>query len=168
MLIGYSYSSEIPGYKKSALAKSETNDCVVKSIASVYQISYEEAHKIAKEQFNRNDRQGTFYVLGTLNTLEKKNWIYNNKQIEVIKGTEISYLGSPRYQKRFIDNGYEIAPQKMTVGMITEKFNEGRYIILINGHAFTLIDGIIYGNNEDKKRKRAKVRGLIRIKDVVA
>ena len=45
-------SDAIKGYSESYIAKREANDCVVKSLASGFEIEYDKAHKIARELFN--------------------------------------------------------------------------------------------------------------------
>ena len=63
----------IIGYGDSKIAKDETNDCVVATIASCFDITYDRAHSFCKDYFNRYNRQGTlavpfkmnsFYILG--------------------------------------------------------------------------------------------------------
>ena len=44
--------------KDSIIAKGETNDCVVYATASAFDISYDEAHQVAKRAFGREDRKG--------------------------------------------------------------------------------------------------------------
>ena len=51
MSIPYTSTSiAIKGYADSALAKSETNDCVVRAIASAFDIEYSKAHKWGSRQ----------------------------------------------------------------------------------------------------------------------
>ena len=52
-------TKEIKGYSNSAIAKSEKNDCFVRALAAGFEISYNDAHAIAKERFNRPDKKGT-------------------------------------------------------------------------------------------------------------
>jgi hypothetical protein len=44
-----------------------------------------------------------------------------------------------------------------------KKFPKGRYFILIKGHAFAIIDGVVYGNQEDATRLRARVLQAFKI-----
>jgi len=43
----------------SELAKSEKNDCVVRSVASAAEVTYKAAHDFCKEVFGREDKRGT-------------------------------------------------------------------------------------------------------------
>ena len=42
-------SKAIQGYSESTIAKSETNDCVVRAFASAFDVSYDRAHKYVAE-----------------------------------------------------------------------------------------------------------------------
>ena len=65
-------SKAIQGYSESVIAKSETNDCVVRAFASAFDITYDKAHKYVKEKFGRKDRQGTYGTVTTLNKMSEK------------------------------------------------------------------------------------------------
>ena len=52
-------SDAIIGYEQSELAKSENNDCVVRALASAYDLPYETAHSFVSKRFSRKNRQGT-------------------------------------------------------------------------------------------------------------
>ena len=57
-------SEAIKGYDNSSIAKSETNDCVVRAIASAFDLEYDKAHKFVGDKFGRKPRQGTFGFIG--------------------------------------------------------------------------------------------------------
>ena len=98
-----SSSKAIKGWDSSSLAKSETNDCVVLSIASAFSVSYEEAHEFVKNTFKRKFRKGTIRFVSTLTK-------YAETKGELID-TSISYwlVGSDwdgkDQTRRFIDDG---------------------------------------------------------------
>jgi hypothetical protein len=35
-----------------------------------------------------------------------------------------------------------------------KKFPKGRYLVVVRGHAFSIIDGVVVGNTEDSKMKK--------------
>jgi hypothetical protein len=72
----------IIGYGNSEIAKKETNDCVVVTIASCFDITYDKAHKFCKEYFNRYDREGTMMVPNRLYSfyISNKTLISNKKK----------------------------------------------------------------------------------------
>ena len=43
-------TKEIKGYSNSEIAKSEKNDCFVRALAAGFEISYNDAHALAKER----------------------------------------------------------------------------------------------------------------------
>ena len=56
----------IVGYSKSAIAKSEDNDCCVRAFASVTESPYDDAHDYVKKIFKRKKvRRATIQLLWT-------------------------------------------------------------------------------------------------------
>jgi hypothetical protein len=47
--------------------------------------------------------------------------------------------------------------RKMTVGTFAKQYSKGTYILSIRGHAFTIKDGTVIGNQNDATRLRAIV-----------
>ncbi len=64
-------SEAIKGYDNSVVAKGEHNDCVVRAIASAFDIDYDRAHQIVRDTFNRKYRQGTYGFINGMNNLAK-------------------------------------------------------------------------------------------------
>lgn len=55
----------------------------------------------------------------------------------------------------------EMERVSMTVRQALNRFKKGTYIVVVAGHAFTIKDGVIYGNGGyDSERMRARVRGV--------
>jgi hypothetical protein len=81
--IPYAKTSEtIIGYSDSDIAKSESNDCVVRSFASAFDITYDESHKFVAEKLNRKDRNGVvFFTLKMASMIDRGETI-NNKKFE--------------------------------------------------------------------------------------
>ena len=50
----------------SELAKSEKNDCVVRSVASAAEVTYKAAHDFCKDVFGREDKRGTNIIVGII------------------------------------------------------------------------------------------------------
>jgi len=162
MLEGKTSSSVIKEYD-CELAKGEKNDCVPRAIAVAYDISYEEAHKICEEKFDRKPKKGTRTWIG-FNSVENKNMIINNKIHSFVDLEKIKYEGSPRYKNeknKLVDHKI-----KIVVRQLVELYLEGTYIVLVRNHAFALVNGVIIGNLGDYKKKKVKVENLIEIKDV--
>ena len=71
----------IKGYTDSAIARGETNDCVVRAFASAFEISYDYAHKYVAEEFGRKPRKGTYGTITTLVKMSDNSLKVNGKKI---------------------------------------------------------------------------------------
>lgn len=143
----YSRPSEnIIGYELSQLAKQETNDCVVISISSAFEIPYEAAHEFVRVRFGRKNRQGTRGFIEIMDRLSISKFSLNNRLFSPV--TTIVAENKPSSQLK-----------KMTVNQFIMKNPKGTFIMLVNGHAFTIKNGVVIGNFEDSvKIKRRAIR----------
>jgi len=58
-MTNYKQSSEtISDYKSSTIAQTESNDCVVRTLATVFNLTYNESHKFCEKELNRLPRKG--------------------------------------------------------------------------------------------------------------
>ncbi len=137
MNIEYTSTNEV--YFKEREALNEKNDCVVRAIASAFNIDYLKAHSFVKYRFSRKDRGGTYSTYFKM--LKLRN----------------------AFSKSVTQKYHEEWP---TVNQFLKKGYQGTYFILVRGHAFTIIDGVIHGNASDASRKRAKIRGCFKITSV--
>jgi len=149
MSIPYTSSSlAIKGYSDSALAKSERNDCVVRAIASAYDIEYNKAHQWVSDKFKRQFRKGTFGLPIGMDRMSTDNTRFNYKRTKTI---DSKYLTT--------NNG----KSKMTVGTFAKEYNRGTYIIRVSGHAFTIKDGSVIGNPEDATKLRKVIKNAWKV-----
>lgn len=140
MIHSYSSSDFILGYKDSKIAKSETADCVVRSFASAFKISYDDAHEFVRNKFNRKNRQGTSKYVTTMNAMANHNvnlWGKNLKRLG---------NGNLKNSMTYNDGG---KLRNMTTFQFIKKFPKGTYMVTVRQHAFTICNGAIYGNHED-------------------
>jgi len=144
--------SVIKGYSESSIAKNETNDCVVKSIASGFEIDYDRAHQIVKEQFNRKDKKGTFGFIPKMNSMSESRERIGRKCFQIM-GKKSIYGYSYSLSYNTIVKG-EIVKRQMTVGTFIKKHPKGTFIVCVKSHAFTIKDGVVIGNTEDATKKR--------------
>jgi hypothetical protein len=145
-------SEAIKGYETSVIAKNETNDCVVRSIASAFDIEYEESHKFVANTFGRRPRKGAGgFVLG-MNKISDEGILIGNKCCTIM-GEQFS--NSPYYilDYKVKVKGVEVS-RKMTVGTFIKQNPKGSYVICVSRHAFTIKDGVIIGNREDAMKKK--------------
>ena len=149
MKLPYTFTSEaIKGYSDSALAKSERADCVVRAVASAYDMSYDKAHKWVADTFGRRHRRGTFGFPGGMDRMSANATRLNRKLTRKI---DAKYLTT---------NG---GKSKMSVGTFAKEYNKGTYIIRVSGHAFTIKDGSVIGNLEDSNKIRKIVKNAWKI-----
>jgi len=143
-------STAIIGYSESAIAKSETNDCFVRAVASAYEAPYDKAHTWVKEKFGRQNRKGTMSVSCKMATMSTKGETFNNKSIkpiEKLRTLDIAKGGMKR----------------TTLNQFIKKHPTGSYILIVKRHAFTLKNGAVIGNTQDSKSIRKIVHDAFQI-----
>ena len=143
-LTSTSASSYIIGYSDSKIAKSETNDCVVRSFASAFKVTYDEAHQFVSNKFNRKNRKGTARFVPIMNGMaahQTNLW-----------GKILNRLGNGNSKNSMT---YDVVvkgvttKRKMTTFQFLKKFPKGTYMVTVTGHAFTIHNGVVIGNHED-------------------
>ena len=157
-----STGNAIKGYADSKLAKGETNDCVVRSFASAFEITYDRAHKYVAENFGRKPRQGTYGTASTLGNMDKNNTQVNYKKVKTLgKSVNNSIFKTLDYEVKV--KGQKVM-RKMTVGTFTKKYPIGTFIIIVSGHAFTIKDGVVIGNWEDSNKLKKQIKFAFQVK----
>jgi len=143
---------------QSELAKSETNDCVVRAFMMVLDLPYDKAHKFVADKFNRVNGQGTYTTQYLSNIIGTQK---NGYKIRLMGYHPKRSFGSrkklvnPKYKN---ETGY-------TVKSFMEQYPTGRYLIIVKGHSLALVDGILYGNyNEQFNGFRRPVHYVIECK----
>jgi hypothetical protein len=135
----------------SDLAKKETNDCVVRAFMCALDIPYEQAHAYIKKEMKRQDRQGTYTFLYSKNVIGKikngrrinfigahpdKTWMQKN----IANTTNKKILANPKYKK----------PTGFTVKSFIESNPVGRFVLVVEGHALAVVNGVLYGNPNEQ------------------
>jgi len=140
MIHSYSSSDFIPGYKNSLIAKSETNDCVVRSFASAFKVTYDESHQFVQIKFNRKNRKGTARFVTIMNNMANHETILWDKSLKRLGD------GKSKNSMTYIDKGVQ---RKMTTFQFIKRNPKGTFMVTVSGHAFTICNGAIFGNHED-------------------
>jgi hypothetical protein len=140
MIHSYSSSDFILGYKDSKIAKSETADCVVRSFASAFKITYDEAHQFVSYKFNRQNRRGTSRYVPLMNGMAQTKVNLWGKTLKRLGD------GDRKNSMTFFDKG---RIRNMTTFQFVKQFPKGTYMVTVRGHAFTISNGAILGNHED-------------------
>jgi hypothetical protein len=137
----------IIGYSDSKIAQSESNDCAVRAIASSFEMHYDEAHKFVAKNWFRGNREGTINFIGGMRGMVSKGVLINGKSF--------SNLGDQHgHMKYDVKVKGQIVKRNMTTGTFIKKFPKGKYLVVVRGHAFSIIDGVVVGNTNDAKMKK--------------
>ena len=155
-------SKAIKGYSESAIAKGETNDCVVRAFASSFEISYDDAHKYVAEEFKRQPRKGTYGTSLRLVKMSNENVEVNGKKVHLV-GYRFtpSMFGTLSYDVKVKG---EVKKRNMTVGTFIKKNPIGTYFVIVKGHAFTIKNGVVIGNYEDSVKVRKVMKCAFQVK----
>ena len=144
----------IKDYQFSLLAKTETDDCVVKAMAVIAECTYEEAHAAARLYMNREHRKGVLTSVLVKYMNERHCPVITEHADHLIHGAIVkmqphtTYVAKKTGKKTF---------HRMTVGTFAKQFNKGKYYVLIKGHLFAVVDGEILGNRIDAEKLRTRV-----------
>jgi hypothetical protein len=122
----------------------EHNDCGVRALAIAAAIPYSEAHGLLKAE-GRRDRKGT-----------KANWIISAMRKSGIQAEEIT-VRDPKLHW-YGGNSYT----NPTLAEIIRAHQTGRYLVIVNGHALAMIDGVIHDKGEIAGA-RSRVRMMYRV-----
>lgn len=144
-------STAIKDFEASTLAKSETNDCAVLSIASAFGVEYEKAHQFVKETFKRKNRKGTMAFAYKLNRYAETHGELFGCKITPIGVKKSQYNYSLVYDAKV---GKQTVKRKMTVGTFINNNPIGTFVVVVKNHAFTIIDGVVVGNYDDAEKKK--------------
>ena len=135
-----SSSSYIIGYSDSKIAKSETADCVVRSFASAFKTTYDEAHQFVAQKFNRKNRKGTARYVTTMNGMSAHQTNLWGKTLKRLGN------GNSKNSMTYEDKGKS---RNMTTFQFLKKYPKGTFMVTVSGHAFTISNGVVIGNHED-------------------
>ena len=116
-MIPYTANSiAIKGYSESPLAKSERADCVVRAIASAFDIQYDKAHTWVQKTFNRKPKKVTFGFPQGMDKMSINNTRFNYKKTKTIDSKYLTTNGGK---------------SKMSVGTFVKEYDKGTYIIAV-------------------------------------
>ena len=146
----------IIGYSDSVIAKSETNDCVVRAISSAFEMHYDEAHQFVKVKFGRKDRKGTAFFVGGLRRMINDKVKINGKSFQTM-GNEYGHVS---YEVKVKG---QMVKRNMTTGTFIKKYPVGKYLVVVRGHAFSIIDGQVVGNTSDATMKKRVICNAFKI-----
>jgi len=141
----------------SIIAKGETNDCVVYATASAFDISYDEAHQVAKRVFSREERKGvrTIEIMKGVKDLTESKESINGKTIK-------EFLANPKKVYRL--HGKDIE-RKNRVSTFIKEHTQGTYLVITGYHALTVKDGEMI-DNITRGSARAFVKRVFKVEPI--
>jgi hypothetical protein len=147
------------------LSKSENNDCVVRAVQHSFGVDYVDAHHFCETKLNRVSGQGTYTGI----YLPKIKQAFGQKINKMGKGGRITRNQKSKVEKWSNDKQKYVVKRETVqvrykVKDFVKKFSVGRYIVIVRGHAFALVEGKVIGNLEDSKRLTREVWSAYKVK----
>lgn len=146
-------------YPDSIKSVDETNDCVVRSITETFALPYDEAHHIVETKFGRQKRKGTKRTALKFVKLQEESYEINGYGIENIPSTSLTHYTSKIINILGSDEK-EYIP--ITVERFIKNNPNGRFVIFVRGHAFSVVNGTIIGNKMDGDRLSRKILNAVK------
>jgi len=144
----YFVNSEKLARESGELGKKENNDCVVRAFAAALDLPYNQAHAWVKKELKRQDKKGTFVSAYCKNIIGKTK-----------NGKKINYMGahpSRDFLKHSIGSDKILVNKqyKKATGYTLKSFIEnnpvGRFMLIVQGHAVAIVNGVLYGNKDEQ------------------
>ena len=132
---------------QSELAKSETNDCVVRAFMGALDISYDQAHAWVKKELKRKDRKATFMNAFCKNIIGKTK---NGKKINFIGAHPSRNMKFSVGSNKVLVNTQYKKPTGYTLKSFMESNPVGRFVLVVQGHAIAVVNGVLYGNYDEQ------------------
>lgn len=122
------YAQQLLNIQKSSLAYNEYNDCVVRSISLVLDLSYQDAHALC-ELSGRRPREGWY--------------IYRAAMVAKEMGFKIERLN-------FYEMLRSLKKSKISASTFARLNPKGKFLCAMRGHAFVIIDGKVMNQESDR------------------
>jgi hypothetical protein len=131
----------------SKLAQVENNDCVVRAFMCALDIPYEQAHAWVKKELKRQDRNGTFMNAYSKNIIGKTK---NGKKISFIGAHPSRSMKHSVGSTKVLSNTKYKKPTGYTLKSFMENNPVGRFVLIVQGHAVAVCEGVLCGNTNEK------------------
>jgi len=144
----YFVNSENLARESGELGKKENNDCVVRAFAAALDLPYDQAHAWVKKELKRQDKKGTFVsaycknIIGKTKNSKKINYMGAHPSRDFLKYS----IGS---DKILVNKQYKKATG-YTLKSFIENNPVGRFMLIVQGHAVAVVNGVLYGNRDEQ------------------
>jgi len=138
-------SSEIKG-ADCTLARNEDNDCVVRALAAMADVPYEQAHEYAAGVLARKPRRGV--SLGILiSQIKDRGGLMGKDLVEVKAETKYRNAGRPVTRQMTTQTFFKRAPENRT------------FLVVVRGHIFCFKNGeVVGGTHNDAIPSRHRIK----------
>ena len=138
-------SSEIKG-ADCTLARNEDNDCVVRALAAMADVPYEQAHEYAAGVLARKPRRGV--SLGILiSQIRDRGGLMGKDLVEVKAETKYKNAGKPVTRQMTTQTFFKRAPENRT------------FLVVVRGHIFCFKNGeVVGGTHNDAIPSRHRIK----------
>jgi hypothetical protein len=117
---------------------------------------YDEAHKFVAKIWFRKNFEGTRNFVGGMRHMVDNKIMINGKSFSNLGGQ----YGHMKYDVKVKG---QIVKRNMTTGTFIKKYPVGKYLVVVRGHAFTIIDGQVVGNTSDATMKKRVINFAFKI-----
>jgi hypothetical protein len=110
-------------------------------------IPYEQAHAWVKKELKRQDRNGTFMNAYSKNIIGKTK---NGKKISFIGAHPSRSMKHSVGSTKVLSNTKYKKPTGYTLKSFMENNPVGRFVLIVQGHAVAVCEGVLCGNTNEK------------------
>ena len=150
-----------------AIQDGDNNNCSVRSLASAFKVSYKKAYYGAQMLWNREDGRG---ISGwDANKLGDVKMLWNEPIARMGEIVEGEGFREPVLGKMYPIGGGQKKFRRMSTGTFFKTYEEGSFILVVNGHMFAYVDGEVQGNYSDATMLKRPMESAYRVgRDLVA
>ena len=147
------------------LSRNEDNDCVVIAVQHAFKVDYVDAHHFCETKLNRVSGQGTY----TNQYLGRVTQAFGKRISKMGRGGRLTRAKKSKVT-RWSNEKSAFVKKRVTLQVryqvkeFVKKFPIGKYIVIVRGHAFALVEGKVIGNLEDSKRLTREVWSAYKVK----
>ena len=147
------------------LSRNENNDCVVRAVQHAFKVDYVDAHHFCETKLNRVSGQGTY----TNQYLDKVTQAFGKRISKMGRSGRLTRAKKSKVT-RWSNEKSAFVKKRVTLQVryqvkeFVKEFSQGSYIVVVNAHAFALIDGKVIGNREDDRRLNREVWSAYKVK----
>ena len=131
----------------SKLAQSEDQDCVVRAFMAALDIPYDQAHAWVKKELHRKNNKGTMMNAFSKNIIGKTK---NGKKINFIGAHPSKNMRFSVGSTKVLANKQYKKPTGYTLKSFMENNPVGRFVLIVQGHAVAVVNGVLYGNADER------------------